>query len=109
MATAREMVLEIRAAPLLTGYRGRPALDVDAIAATLSRLSLLAAQARGYPQNRGSAEEILASGAEVVVGDAWIGDNDRLIKLNRGYEYPKPEQTYPCEPLRCQPPAKTKD
>ena len=40
------------------------------------------------------------------VGDAWIGDNDRLIKLDQGYEYPKPEDTHPCEPLRCQPPAK---
>jgi predicted methyltransferase len=40
------------------------------------------------------------------VGDAWIGDNDRLIKLDKGYEYPKPADTHPCEPLRCQPPPK---
>ena len=41
--TAREMIAEIRAAPLLTGYRGRPALDIAALADTLSRLSLLIA------------------------------------------------------------------
>ncbi len=41
--TAREMIAEIRGAPLLTGYRGRPALDVAALADTLSRVSLLIA------------------------------------------------------------------
>jgi acetate---CoA ligase (ADP-forming) len=40
---AREMIGEIRGAAMLTGYRGRPALDVDALADALSRLSLLAA------------------------------------------------------------------
>ena len=39
--TAREMILDIKAAPLLTGYRGKPALDVEALAQTLSRVSLL--------------------------------------------------------------------
>jgi acyl-CoA synthetase (NDP forming) len=41
--TAREMIAEIRGAPLLTGYRGRPALDVAALADALARLSLLIA------------------------------------------------------------------
>ncbi len=41
--TAKEMITEIKAAPLLTGYRGKPALDVDALAETLSRVSLFAA------------------------------------------------------------------
>ena len=41
--TAKEMILEIKAAPLLTGYRGKPALDVDALAQTLSRVSLFVA------------------------------------------------------------------
>ncbi|HKA43652.1 MAG TPA: acetate--CoA ligase family protein [Burkholderiales bacterium] len=41
--TAREMIAEIKGAPLLTGYRGRPALDVDALADTLARISLLVA------------------------------------------------------------------
>lgn len=43
MTSAREMIAEIKAAPLLTGYRGRPAIAVDALAEVLSRLSLLIA------------------------------------------------------------------
>jgi acetyltransferase len=41
--TAREMISEVKGAPLLNGYRGRPALDVDALADALTRLSLLIA------------------------------------------------------------------
>jgi hypothetical protein len=37
------MIGEIKGAALLRGYRGGPALDVDALADALSRLSLLAA------------------------------------------------------------------
>ena len=42
-ATAREMIAEVKGAALLTGYRGKPALDVAALADTLARFSLLAA------------------------------------------------------------------
>jgi acyl-CoA synthetase (NDP forming) len=41
--TAREMILEPRGAALLRGYRGGPALDVEALADALSRVSLLIA------------------------------------------------------------------
>ena len=41
--SAREMINEVKGAALLNGYRGRPALDVSALADTLARLSLLAA------------------------------------------------------------------
>ncbi|KMO25084.1 acyl-CoA synthetase, partial [Methylobacterium indicum] len=44
-ATARAMILSIRAAPVLTGARGRPPVDLDALARMLSRLSLFAAAA----------------------------------------------------------------
>ena len=40
---AREMIFEIKGAALLNGYRGRPALDVTALADTLARVSLLIA------------------------------------------------------------------
>lgn len=40
--TAREMIGELRAAPLLTGHRGRPPLALEALAETLSRVSWLA-------------------------------------------------------------------
>jgi acyl-CoA synthetase (NDP forming) len=42
-ATAREMIGEIKSAPLLTGYRGQPALAVEALADAISRISWLAA------------------------------------------------------------------
>jgi acyl-CoA synthetase (NDP forming) len=38
----REMIADLKSAPLFTGYRGKPALDVDALADALARLSLLA-------------------------------------------------------------------
>ena len=41
--TAREMIAEIKAAPLLSGYRGSAPLAIDALADVLSRVSLLAA------------------------------------------------------------------
>jgi acyl-CoA synthetase (NDP forming) len=40
---AKEMIGEIKGAALLRGYRGGPPLDVDALADTLSRVSLLIA------------------------------------------------------------------
>src|SRR6185295_2845204 len=45
--TARGMVAEIKGAPLLTGYRGKPALDVAALADVLARLSWLVADHAG--------------------------------------------------------------
>ena len=41
--SARGMINEVKGAALLNGYRGRPALDVAALADTLARFSLLAA------------------------------------------------------------------
>jgi acyl-CoA synthetase (NDP forming) len=41
--TAREMIAAIKGSALLDGYRARPALDVDALADTLARVSLLIA------------------------------------------------------------------
>jgi len=40
---AREMISEVKGVALLNGYRGRPALDVAALADTLARMSLLIA------------------------------------------------------------------
>lgn len=43
---AREMILSLRRAPLLTGFRNTPSLDVDALAEAVSRISELAAALR---------------------------------------------------------------
>jgi acyl-CoA synthetase (NDP forming) len=40
---ARRMIREVKGFPLLDGARGRPKADVEALAQTLSRLSLFAA------------------------------------------------------------------
>ena len=41
--TACEMIAEVRALKLLTGYRGKPAGDIDALAQAIAALSRLAA------------------------------------------------------------------
>jgi acyl-CoA synthetase (NDP forming) len=43
VCAAKEMISEIKGSALLTGFRGQPALDIDALADTLSRVSLLIA------------------------------------------------------------------
>jgi len=42
-AVARDMILELKAAPIFKGYRRMPALDIDALALATSRLSHLIA------------------------------------------------------------------
>lgn len=44
-ATARDMILSIRGAPILKGARGQEAADIDALAQMLSKLSIFAAAA----------------------------------------------------------------
>jgi acyl-CoA synthetase (NDP forming) len=73
VATAKEMILEIKAAPLLTGYRGKPALDVDALADVLSRVSLLAADhAERIAELDINPLFVRAAGHGVVAADALL-------------------------------------
>jgi acetate---CoA ligase (ADP-forming) len=75
VATAREMVNEIRGAALLTGYRGSAPLDVDALAEALSRLSLLISDHAGRIAEidvnplfvRPAGEGVIAADALVVL------------------------------------------
>ena len=53
--TAREMIGEIKGAALLTGYRGRPALDVAALADALARR--VAARRRSRGSHRGDRRQ----------------------------------------------------
>ena len=73
---AREMIGEVKGAALLNGYRGRPPLDVAALADTLARLSLLAAD---------YADRV----AEIDVNPLFVRENgvvaaDALIVLKPG-------------------------
>jgi acyl-CoA synthetase (NDP forming) len=73
--SAREMVTRIRAGALLTGYRGKPALDVDALADLLSRVSWLIADHAGRIAEidvnpvfvRGAGQGVVAADALVIL------------------------------------------
>jgi acetyltransferase len=72
-ATAREMIAEIKGAPLLTGYRGQPALDVAALAATLARMSqLIADHADRIAEIDVNPLFVRPAGQGVVAADALI-------------------------------------
>ena len=75
--TAREMIEELRVAPLFKGYRGRPPLDIDALADLIARVSCLAAD---------HADRI----AEIDVNPVFVGEAgqgvaaaDALVVLHR--------------------------
>jgi acyl-CoA synthetase (NDP forming) len=77
-ATAREMIAEIKGAPLLTGYRGQPALDVTALAATLARLSqLIADHADRIAEIDVNPLFVRPAGQGVVAADALIVLKDK--------------------------------
>jgi hypothetical protein len=38
------------------------------------------------------------------LGQTWLGDNVRAIRIVPGKTYPKPDETYACEPVSCKPP-----
>jgi acyl-CoA synthetase (NDP forming) len=69
--TAREMILEIKASALLTGYRGSAPLAVDALADALSRVSLLAADHADRIAEI-DVNPLFVSASGVVAADALI-------------------------------------
>jgi len=79
---ARRMLEGLRMRPLLLGYRGRPAADIDALVACLVRLSYLAAD---FPEVKEldinpllvAASGIVALDARVVVDREAAGDPQR--------------------------------
>lgn len=75
--TAREMLTEIKAAPLLTGYRGQPALDTEALADALSRLShVIADHADRIAEIDVNPLFVRPAGQGVVAADALIVTRD---------------------------------
>ncbi|MGQ0524607.1 MAG: acetate--CoA ligase family protein [Betaproteobacteria bacterium] len=72
-ASAREMVSEIRGAPLLQGYRGQPAVDIDALADTLARISnLIADHGDRIAEIDVNPLFVRSAGCGVVAADALI-------------------------------------
>jgi acyl-CoA synthetase (NDP forming) len=71
--TAREMIGEIKGAALLNGYRGSAALDVDALADALARVSLLIAdQAERITEIDVNPLFVRPAGQGVVAADALV-------------------------------------
>jgi acyl-CoA synthetase (NDP forming) len=69
--TAREMVAEIKAAKLLTGYRGSAPLAIEALADVLARVSLLAADHADHIAEI-DINPLFVNPAGVVAADALI-------------------------------------
>jgi acyl-CoA synthetase (NDP forming) len=70
---AKEMIDEIKGAALLKGFRGQPALDIDALADTLSHLSLLIADhADRIAEIDVNPLFVRAHGQGVVAADALV-------------------------------------
>lgn len=77
LATAHDMLNEIKGAALLRGYRGSPALDTDALADVLVRVSLLIADhARRIKEIDINPLFVRPAGQGVVAADALIVVHD---------------------------------
>jgi len=71
--TARDMIGDVKGAPLFHGYRGQPALDVDALADALARLSqLIADHADRIAEIDINPLFVRAAGRGVAAADALI-------------------------------------
>jgi acyl-CoA synthetase (NDP forming) len=72
-AYAKQMIGSIKGSAVLAGFRGQPPLDVDALADTLSRVSLLIAdQAERVAEIDINPLFVRAAGSGVVAADALI-------------------------------------
>jgi acetate---CoA ligase (ADP-forming) len=73
LETAREMIAELRSAALLDGYRGRPAADKEALAATLVAVSQMAtALARRLKEMDINPLFVGPAGCGVLAADALV-------------------------------------
>lgn len=72
-ATARDMILEIKGAALIKGYRGGPALDAEALADALSRIShLIADHAQHIAEIDVNPVFVRPAGQGVIAADALV-------------------------------------
>lgn len=70
-AAARELLLSLKGARLLQGYRGRAACDIDALAAAVSRLSYLIAD-HAADLSEVEINPLIAGASGVWAADAFI-------------------------------------
>lgn len=73
---ARDMILSLRKAPLLTGFRNMPALDVDALAEAVCRVAALAADLRDAVSEIDVNPLILGRKGGVAVEALVIGNRE---------------------------------
>ncbi len=71
ITTAQAMIRDIKTAPLLTGFRGKPALAVDKLAETLVRVSELIAD---HPDRIAEIDinPLFVNETDVVAADALV-------------------------------------
>jgi acetyltransferase len=92
---ARRMLQSLRSWPLLTGYRGRPVVDVERLVETLMRFSYLVAD---LPEIREiDINPLVATPTEIIALDARVLiDRQRAAPSKRPYEHlaicPYPEE-----------------
>jgi hypothetical protein len=81
------MILELRSATIFQGYRRTPALDIDALAGAISRLSLLIAH------HGDRIREIDINPLFVGPAGSGVVAADALVILNApGAGYPRPAE-----------------
>jgi acetyltransferase len=68
---ARDMLASLKGHPLLTGFRGRPGVDVDGLVDAICRLSELAHDLADVIDQI-DVNPVIASGAGVMAADALI-------------------------------------
>jgi acetyltransferase len=70
-ATARDMLASLKGYPLLTGFRGKPGVDVDGLMDAICRLSELAHDLADVVDQI-DVNPVIASAAGVMAADALI-------------------------------------
>ncbi len=70
-ATAREMLASLKGYPLLTGFRGKPGVDIDGVVDAICRLSELAHDLADVVDQI-DVNPVIASGTGVMAADALI-------------------------------------
>ncbi len=92
-ALAKEMILELKAAPLLTGYRGQAGYDLEAAATAIAQLSTLAvATGKRLIELEVNPLRLCHDGAQAVALDFFIrlnGGQDERVESHPHHDSPE--------------------